>query len=397
MPRTRSASRSTRHAANSTTNTRRRNPPRRLIEEDGAQLNNSNDQLIVNPMERAEPSDNAAGATEQEGNSEAVTQVLLNISSRLATLEADEQNDRLQHVTPPARQDDENVLRLLEQISSRLSTLERARQHSPSRPVASPSTSGKLISSPIPVGACLRPAVIAAIKSGTFIDFNSFLDKEEPTPTLFTVDISGNAIFKPVESSSKSSLLPWNKWVRVWSIFQAMTCDLHPSQPSLPRAMAKHFDMVAQLMEEGKDWRAYDISFRRLISKGEAAWGDVHQESLQDARYHLTAQPHVMPQRFSNVLPTGAQRSNVPSPHCVKHHKYKSCAFTANTCRYNHRCFGCSGPHSFLDCPQRLQPFRSQLNNGYPTQNRGQGGRQVAPGTARRPVNQLGGPRPFRQ
>ena len=211
MPRTRSASRSTRHAANSTINTRRRNLPRRLIEEDGALDSNSNNHLIVNPIERAEPSDNDAGAAAQEGNSETVTNVLLSISSRLATLEADEQNERLQNVTPPAWQDDENVLRLPEQISSRLSTLERARQHSPSRPMASASTSGKLISSPIPVGACLRPAVIAAIKLGTFIDFNSFLDKDEPTPTLFTVDISGNATFKPVESPSKSSLLPWTK------------------------------------------------------------------------------------------------------------------------------------------------------------------------------------------
>ncbi|XP_062601836.1 uncharacterized protein LOC134263501 [Saccostrea cucullata] len=118
-------------------------------------------------------------------------------------------------------------------------------------------------------------------------------------------------------------------WLTAWNRFSAIYCMKYPDQQA---QLAKHLEAVREIADAKGNWKDYDRDFRTLVAQGQVAWGDVHMELYVNARLTTSA--------------------------CFQYHSGKHCQ-AGMSCRFQHRCYNCSGAHPFVQCTKPTKhPFR---------------------------------------
>ena len=145
------------------------------------------------------------------------------------------------------------------------------------------------------VGSHLKPKVVAAIAEGKFVNIKDLLPASARSPdakevyerNLSSVTNSGEGtkqlFYKRVDLKPEEHRdLSWDQWVQAFMVFLGKTVETRT--PDLAIRMAKHYELVHDLMKRGQDWWGYDIVFRKEVELGNANWGDILSEARDKAR-----------------------------------------------------------------------------------------------------------------
>ena len=206
----------------------------------------------------------------------------------------------------------------------------------------------------IPVGSHLSPKTKLDIITHKFVDFYVLVKDDSPLEPVLTIDEDGNPKFI---NQPKVKLLSFPDWCYAWNIYVAVLCDAR-GDPSLPKKMAKHFEIVQDLFRKGQDWRYYDTNFRKLLQSDplHASWGSVQQELLMTARLSASVVAQGQSSKGQSFQ-SKVDAREIPWGFCRRHHIKGSCTQGRN-CQYWHKCFNCSGPHPFVSCRNPVKkPF----------------------------------------
>lgn len=174
---------------------------------------------------------------------------------------------------------------------------------------------------------CLTRSVTRS--NGDFVDFHHLLTKDEAAYTLQFKDLDGTPqhVLGP---AGQRKPLSWEQWASAWNIFQMIFLQAHPK--AIPH-LAKHYENVQGLYSTGRCWRFYDTTFRRLIEKGLASWGQNHSEIKDEVRgrQELGAVGNA-----SHSSRQGVEH-NFPMGVCKKYQSSGVCRFK-NECKFQHNC-----------------------------------------------------------
>ena len=214
-----------------------------------------------------------------------------------------------------------------------------------------------IIGVPIAVGSNLKPAIVAAIAEGRFVNFRDLLPSHthDPSDNLsgnLGVGERGEVLYKPLPKKAKEERdLTWDQWVQAFVIFMGLTVKTRSAETALH--MAKHFELVHELMKAKQDFWYYDVAFRQTLATGGGHWGDIHSESLARARARATPPLHTGISSASTSAPTKvngrSSQYTVPVGWCGSYHKYGLCIYPGS-CSRKHDCHVCGRDHPALEC-----------------------------------------------
>ena len=130
-----------------------------------------------------------------------------------------------------------------------------------------------------------------------------------------------------------SGFLTWDQWVQAFVIFMGLTVKTRSAETALH--MAKHFELVHELMKAKQDFWYYDVAFRQTLATGGGHWGDIHSESLARARARATPPLRTGVSSASTSAPTKvngrSSQYTVPVGWCVSYHKYGLCIYPGSS------------------------------------------------------------------
>ena len=112
--------------------------------------------------------------------------------------------------------------------------------------------------------------------------------------------------------------------------------------PSATEGILSYTKFIINLMQKGKDWRTYDIHFRRARESKTYLWTDI----LMDSRFDITdkAEGKIRQTSRQQFFPAPYQRSKIAFGYCYSHHS-KNSRCNRRFCQYDHRCQLCNGNH----------------------------------------------------
>ena len=183
--------------------------------------------------------------------------------------------------------------------------------------------------------------------------------------------------------SRPKPILTFSQWQSAFNIFVASYAERRPSET--PNLM-KYAETVREIASKfpGKAWSFYDQQFRYARqSSTQVSWEDIHMELYvkcismhgvwQPAAFHghnsAAGNRKFQASRFANQGP----RQNAfhsKATFCYKFNGGKPCE--AATCKHQHACMACSGPHPRGSCPGSPARMWTRLgqNSAQPGQSR---------------------------
>lgn len=200
----------------------------------------------------------------------------------------------------------------------------------------------------VPVDLHVTDKVKHAIWQGQFVEFADLLQQDADPEYTLSVDTSGQPSLT-LAQKSRQKKLSFTKWGEAWNLFQFVLAR-NPTHTCTQAGFAKHYEVVSGLFHKGQDWDFYDRSFRVMIEKGLAKWGEKNFDLAFEAK-----------QRFGQQVPKQskggpARHAGVPRGFCNYFHKMGTCTF-GDKCNFSHSCVNCAGSHSAKSCPDS-QSFR---------------------------------------
>ena len=218
--------------------------------------------------------------------------------------------------------------------------------------------------------ATLPPRLVKKILELEFVEISEIASEDPPTPTPGLPPVPPK---KPVHDISV--------WVEKFSTMAAVLCTRFPNKA--PELFAYMSTIVKAERNHGSDrWVSYDRCYRReALAMKSLDWSLPNSRLYSEA---FTGHAKLIP-RCSFCLAEDHTAVNCPqnpsrtwfpwlhemvsmqqgtqgqppqyrdkSERCNGYNEGR-CRETANTCKYAHRCHGCSGPHPAIHCPRRGQ------------------------------------------
>ena len=220
----------------------------------------------------------------------------------------------------------------------------------------------------VPVGATLSPSLKQKIINGNYVDFALLVDIDNLSDSDSDLEEGSfslkNGNLKLSKAKTKNKVITFPDWVGAWNVF---TCVFLESLQDLSYVFkfGKHLEIVRGLYKAGKDWRHYDLKFRKYVEAGVARWG-VTKSELYDKSF-LRVGSFGTNKRKTTVV----QKSSKFRYYCFGFHK-GSCQ--VNNCKYKHFCKLCGQfGHGALAChfknraevheqfPSKVQNVKGQL------------------------------------
>ena len=222
----------------------------------------------------------------------------------------------------------------------------------------------------VPVGATLSPSLRQKIINGNYVDFALLVDIDNLSDSDSDLEEGSftlkNGNLKLSKAKTKNKFISFPDWVGAWNVFTCVFLESHQDL-SYVFKFGKHLEIVRGLYKAGKDWRHYDIKFRKYVEAGVARWG-VTKSELYDKSF-LRVESVGTNKRKTTVV----QKSSKSLSFCYGFQK-GSCQ--KNNCKYKHYCKLCGqfghGAHAchlnshavvHEQFPSRVQNVRGQLVN----------------------------------
>ena len=185
-----------------------------------------------------------------------------------------------------------------------------------------------------------------------YVEMASLLPKKAKEATVTRISWSAeDAIEVSRAPPSSVDKLNIQEWQQAWNIFQAIMGSNPNTKEYLP-ALLVHGECVLKLAREGGKWGDYDTEFRRQVESGEACFGQIDDVAFHGARMdglrdrvlnkHLGGDKGSKPPGPSSS-PPNKPAGTVPPGYCFQFHTMGKC--TVFPCKFNHRCWKCSGEH----------------------------------------------------
>lgn len=221
--------------------------------------------------------------------------------------------------------------------------------------IAGKSLSG-FVSTAVPIDARVSDQLKSKIWSNQYVDFVKLLSKDKQKNGKFSLQVEdgdslGKLTIHQVDNDllDDTSVSSMHDWLTAWNRFSAIYCMKYPDQQA---KLAKHLEAVREIADAKGNWKDYDRDFRTLVAQGQVAWGDVHMELYVNARL-TTSQATKLSKSNKDV-----QYKSIPKGACFQYHSGKHCQ-AGMSCRFQHRCYNCSGAHPFVHCTKPMKhPFR---------------------------------------
>ena len=171
------------------------------------------------------------------------------------------------------------------------------------------------------------------------------------------------------DTDETEELSQW-QWIQCFYDYIAVYTKEYPSATESILAYAKY---ITRLMEDGKDWRTYDITFRKAREARPYLWTDL----LFDTRLDLKDKKQDKPSKPSTSNKQFFRESSGPSVapgYCYGYHR-RNTRCENSPCTFNHKCQICNGPHPLFkhDYFDRYSaPIRRNFAFPFPQDNRAQ-------------------------
>ena len=265
-----------------------------------------------------------------------------------------------------------------------------------------PSTpAGKIVTQVMAVGSHLKPKVVAAIAEGKFVNFKDLLPASARSPDAREIyegnlsSVTGSEegtkqlFYKKVDQKLEEHRdLSWDQWVQAFMVFLGKTVETRT--PDLAIRMAKHYELVHDLMKRGQDWWGYDIVFRKEVELGNANWGDILSEARDKARMQQVApvssqKPREDSKGKSKRKAKSALKKGlswIPDGFCIAYHREGYCKFH-EACYRSHDCPDCGGNHMAGTCEDHVdfkKPRTESLQQPFPANRPPTGNQQTGGG-----------------
>ena len=125
--------------------------------------------------------------------------------------------------------------------------------------------------SAVPVGATLSPSLRQKIINGNYVDFALLVDIDNLSDSDSDLEEGSfslkNGTLKLSKAKTKNKFLTFPDWVGAWNVFTCVFLESHQDL-SYVFKFGKHLEIVRGLYKAGRDWRHYDIKFRKYVEAG---------------------------------------------------------------------------------------------------------------------------------
>ena len=134
--------------------------------------------------------------------------------------------------------------------------------------------------------------------------------------------------------------------------------------PTATEGILSYTKFILGLMQKGKDWRSYDIKFRKARAQKSYLWTDI----LMDSRFDISdtkEKPTSLPPPKRQFFPSDRPQSTISLGYCFDYHN-KNSRCIRKVCQYNHHCQLCDGPHPLF----RHNAFQYPRRGNFPDNRR---------------------------
>ena len=202
----------------------------------------------------------------------------------------------------------------------------------------------------IPVGLLVSAELRQAIKNDKYI-FLSQLTHLDDDAGDTTVTINQTSGLKISKAKATYTPLSFPDWCGAWNTFTAIYLEEHAdTAATLTGRLATHFETVHELYKEGDRWQYYDDTFRQLLEKKQATWGNIKTviKTAASRRDHSQSTSTQSAVHYNS----GAHATEMPflgTGTCHKWHRGNRCKMSE--CRFTHVCVVCKKPgHPTIKC-----------------------------------------------
>ena len=208
-------------------------------------------------------------------------------------------------------------------------------------------------------GTLVPEKIREKIIDGKYVDLRSLLplrSKKKSAKSNRTDDSEGDNLDD--EDSDKNELTQF-QWLECFLDYVTIYTSEYPSATE---SILSYMKFILKLMDSGKDWRSYDIMFRKAREAKPYLWTDI----LLDSRFDISDKKQGKATTSSNHQQffREGSRGEVAKGYCFDFHKRNSrCENRA--CPYSHRCQICNGAHPVF---RHRDSINFQGRNNYPDQ-----------------------------